>query len=136
MNNKIRLFVVIGLLIMIGIGGKVFMDTQKGKNEVNEESEKMHIAQEEIALYLVRNYKDVKKIEFHKFNEIKGVGYTSWSVSVDVNEDNTISFSLSDLSKVEDATVRHNPKTFSLNKKEEELTESLEEVQIIYWEGE
>ena len=136
MNNKIRLFVVIGLLIMIGIGGKVFMDTQKGKNEVNEESEKMHIAQEEIALYLVRNYKDVKKIEFHKFNEIKGVGYTSWSVSVDVNEDNTISFSLSDLSKVEDATVRHNPKTFSLNKKEEELTESLDGVQVIYWEGE
>ena len=136
MNNKIWLFVVIGLLLMIGIGGKVFMDTQKGKNEVNGESEKMHIAQEEIALYLVRNYKDVKKIEFHKFNEIKGVGYTSWSIPVDVNEDNTISFSLSDLSKVEDATVRHNPKTFSLNKKEEELTESLDGVEIIYWEGE
>ena len=132
MNKKIWLLIVIGLLLMIVIGGKVFMDSQKGKNEINEE---MHKAQKEIALYLVRNYKDVKKIEFHKFNEIKGVGYTSWSISVDVNEDNTISFSMSDLSKVEDATVRHNPKTFSLNKKEEELTESLDGVQIIYWEG-
>ena len=136
MKRKIWLLIVIGLLLMIGIGGKVFMVTQKGKNEVNEENVKMHMAQEEIALYLVRNYIDVKKIEFHKFNEIKGVGYTSWSISVDVNEDNTISFSMTDLSKVEDATVRHNPKTFSLNKKEEELTESLDGVEIIYWEGE
>lgn len=136
MNKKIWLFVVIGLLLLVGIGGKVFVDNQKEKNEVNEENEKIHIAQKEIALYLVRNYKDVKKIEFHKFNEIKEIGNTSWSISVDVNEDNTISFSMSDLSKVEDATVRHNPKTFSLNKKEEELTESLEGVQIIYWEGE
>ena len=136
MNKKIWLLIVIGLLLMFGIGGKVFVDNQKEKNEVHEENEEIHIAQKEIALYLVRNYQDVKKIEFHKFNEIKGVGYTSWSISVDVNEDNTISFSMNDLSKVEDATVRHNPKTFSLNKKEEELTESLEGVQIIYWEGE
>lgn len=136
MKRKVWLLIVIGLLLIIAIGGKVFMDTQKGKNEVNEENEKMHIAQEKIALYLVQNYKDVKKIEFHNFNEIKGVGYISWSISVDVNEDHTISFSMSDLSKVEDATVRHNPKTFSLNKKEEELTESLDGVEINYWEGE
>ncbi|QUW23083.1 hypothetical protein JSQ81_05810 [Sporosarcina sp. Marseille-Q4063] len=136
MKRKIWLLMVIGLLLMIVIGGKVFMDIQKGKNEVNEENVKMHIAQEEIALYLVRNYVDVKKIEFHKFNEIKGVGNTSWSVSVDVNEDTTISFSMTDLSKIEDATVRQNPKTFSLNNKEEELTESLDGVEIIYWNGE
>jgi hypothetical protein len=136
MKRKIWLLIVISLLLMIGIGGKVFLDTQRGKNEINEENVKMHIAQEEIALYLVRNYIDVKKIEFHKFNEIKGVGYTSWSISVNVNEDNTISFSMTDLSKVEDATVRHNPNTFSLNKKEEELTESLDGVEIIYWKDE
>jgi preprotein translocase subunit SecF len=135
--KKIKwLFIVIGLLLVVGIGWKVFMDIQKGKNEVNGENVKMHIAQEEIALYLVRNYIDVKKIEFHKFNEVKGIGNTSWSISVDVNEDNSMSFSMTDLSKVEDATVRHNPKTFRLNKREEESTESLDGVEIIYYEGE
>ena len=39
MNNKIWLFVVIGLLLMIGIGGKVFIDNQKDK-EVTEQSAK------------------------------------------------------------------------------------------------
>jgi preprotein translocase subunit SecF len=136
MKRKMSLFIVIGLLLVVGIGWKVFMDIQKGKNEVNGENVKMHIAQEEIALYLVRNYIDVKKIEFHKFNEVKGVGNTSWSISVDVNEDNSMSFSMTDLSKVEDATVRHNPKTFRLNKRKEESTESLDGVEIIYYEGE
>ncbi|WP_210467961.1 hypothetical protein [Sporosarcina sp. 6E9] len=131
--KKIRgLFIAIGVLIVIGIGAKVVMDTQKG----NEKNMKIHKAQEEIALYLVRNYIDVKKIEFHKINEIKGVGYTSWRISVDVNEKNTISFSMTDLSKVEDATVGHNPKTFRLNKKEEVLTADLDGVEVIYWNGE
>ena len=137
--KKKWVFVVIGLLLivgMIGAGGKVYMDNQRDKNEINVENERIQIAQKKIALYLIRNYEDVEKIEFRNFNEMKGIGYTSWSVSVDVNKDNTISFSMNDLSKVEDATIRHNPKTFSLKKKDEDLTKNLDEVQIIYWEGE
>src|SRR5699024_8913911 len=99
--NKKWVFVVIGLLliaVMLGAVGKVCMDNKRDKNEINVENERIQIAQKKIALYLNRNYEDVEKIEFRKFNEMKGIGYTSWSVSIDVNKDNTISFSMNDLS--------------------------------------
>ena len=52
MNNKIRLFVVIGLVLMIGIGGKVFTDGQKDREVTRElkveveliEAERMSVA--------------------------------------------------------------------------------------------
>src|SRR5699024_9181396 len=103
---------------------------------INVENERIQIAQKKIALYLIRNYEDVEKIEFLRFNEMKGIGYTSWSVSVDVNKDNTISISMNDLYKVEDSNICYNSKSFSLKKNDEDLTKYLDEVQIIYWEGE
>lgn len=78
--KKKWVFVVIGLLLivgMIGAGGKVYMDNQRDKNEINVENERIQIAQKKIALYLIRNYEDVEKIEFRNFNEMKGIGYTS-----------------------------------------------------------
>src|SRR5699024_12316753 len=123
--------VVIGLLLivgMIGAGGKVYMDNQRDKNEINVENEIIQIAQKKIALYLIRNYEDVEKIEFRKFNEMKGIEYTSWSVSVDVNKDNTISISMNDLSKVEDSTIMNNPKSLSINKNDQDLKKNKNEV--------
>src|SRR5690625_116910 len=134
MKRRTWLFILIGLVIIVGIGGKVYMDHQREISEDNEENEKIQIAQQNIALYLVQHYKDVNKIEFSELNEVEGIGYDAWSVSVDVNDEHTISFSMNDLSNVEDATVRHNPKTFNLEKKDEDLTQDLDDVQIIYWE--
>ncbi|MFB1052024.1 hypothetical protein [Paraliobacillus sp. JSM ZJ581] len=109
------------------------MDHNEKKSE---ENIKIWTVQKDIALYIVQNYKDVKKIEFYKFNEVKGVGYTSWNVSAEVNVNNIISFSLSDLSSVKDATIRHNPKTFHLKKKDKDKdpSKNLDDVQIIYLE--
>jgi|SRR5699024_6247586 len=130
--KKILIFVIIGFLLIvtaIGIGGKVYMDKKEEKYE------KTLRVQKKLSLYLVRNYEGVKKIEFREFSKVKGLGYTSWSVTVDVNDDNIISFTIEDLSKVEDATVRHNPDTFHLKKSDKDLSETLDEVEIIYWEG-
>src|SRR5690625_1223315 len=113
MKRKTWLFIIIGLVIIVGIGGKVYMDHQRAMSEDNEENEKIQIAQQNIALYLVQHYKDVNKIEFRELNEVEGIGYDAWSVSVDVNDDQTISLSMNDLSNVEDATVRHNPTTIN-----------------------
>src|SRR5699024_11410422 len=92
--KKKWVFVVIGLLLivgMIGAGGKVYMDNQRDKNEINVENERIQIAQKKIALYLIRNYEDVEKIEFRKFNKMKGIGYTECSISFDVTNEYTIS---------------------------------------------
>src|SRR5690625_4258097 len=136
MKRKTWLLIIIGLVIIVGIGGKVYMDHQREISKDNEENEKIQIVQQNIALYLVQHYQDVNKIEFRELNEVEGIGYDAWSVSVDVNDDHTISFSIDDLSNVEDATVRHHPKTFDLEKKDEDLTQDLDDVQIIYWEDE
>lgn len=66
---------------------------------------------------------------------MKGLGYTSWSVTVDENESNTISFTMEDLSKVKDASMRYNPKIFHLKERDKILSESLDDMEIIYWEG-
>ncbi|GEM_PF-6619714 len=93
------------------------------------------ITQNKLALFLVEKYEGVKRIRFHELKEVKGLGYTSWSVTVDVNESNMISFTMEDLSKVEDASMRYNPKTFHLKERDKELSEGLDDVEIIYWEG-
>ncbi len=134
MRRKTLLVIILGLVIIVGIGVKVYMGKQKEISESNEENVEIQIAQQEIALYIVQHYKDVHKIEFRNIHEVEGIGYDAWSVTVNVNGDHVTSFSIEDLSEVEDATVRHNPKTFKLEKKEEDLDQDLDDVEIIYWE--
>lgn len=136
MGRKTWLVIILVLVIIVGIVGKVYMGKQKEISESNGENEEIKSAQKEIALYVVQNYKDVNKIEFHEINEVEGIAYDAWSITVDVNEDHTISFSIDDLSKVEDATVRYNPKTFKLKKKDEDVNQNLDDVKIIYLEDE
>lgn len=130
--NKKRMFVIVTFLLIaaiIGVSGKVYVDKKEEKHESTLR------VQKNLARFLVRNYEGVKKIEFRKFSKTKGLGYTSWSVTVYVNDDNIISFNIEDLSKVEDATVRHNPDTFHLKKSNKDLSKSLDDVEIIYLKG-
>lgn len=136
MGRKAWLLIILAFVIIIGIGGKVYVDNQSEISENKEKDEEIQTAQQKIALYVVQNYQDVNKIEFRECNKIEGIGYDAWSVSVEVNESHTISFSMDDLSNVEDATVRHNPTTFKLEKKDEDLNLDLNDVDIIYWEDE
>ena len=48
MKKKVCLFIVIGLLIVIGIGGKVVMDNQKDKKTNTEQSGKPQAEEIEI----------------------------------------------------------------------------------------
>ncbi len=130
--KKIWIFVLVGFLLIftaIGLGGKMYMDKKEDQDEIILE------AQHNLALYLVRNYEGVQKIEFYKFKQVEGLGYSSWNVTVNINDDNIMSFSIEDLSKVEDLTIRHNPSTFQLEERSEDSSEGLDDVQIIYWEG-
>ena len=76
MNNKIRLFVVIGLVLMIGIGGKVFTDGQKVREVTREQKVESELIEvERISVEALKNtFADIRSVEFEKtgYNEMTG----------------------------------------------------------------
>ncbi|MBO1913751.1 hypothetical protein J4G37_54170, partial [Microvirga sp. 3-52] len=62
MKNKVWLFIVIGLLIAIGIGGKTFVDNQR-----NQKAEEALIEAERMSVVALKNtFADIKSVEFEK----------------------------------------------------------------------
>ncbi|MBO1915074.1 hypothetical protein J4G37_60885, partial [Microvirga sp. 3-52] len=75
MNKK--LLIIFGLLIVIGIGGKVVMDNQKdAKVQSNVQPTAEKIETEKLAVEALKNtFADIKSIEFEEsvLNEMTGV---------------------------------------------------------------
>ncbi len=76
MKTKKWLFVVIALLLIVGVGGKVFMDKQK-KQEMKEqqEIETNKIEAERMSVVALKEtFADIKSVEFEKsvYNEMTG----------------------------------------------------------------
>ena len=96
MNNKIWLFVVIGLLLMIGIGGKVFIDSQKDKEvQSNQQNAAEKIESEKMSVEALKNtFADIKSVEFEKsvFNEMTGVYAMYVKMTNQKNESVSFSF--------------------------------------------
>ena len=72
MKKTTWLLIVMGLLIVIGIGGKVFIDNQKEKEEKAEEA---LIEAERMSVAALKNtFADIKSVEFEKsiYNEKTG----------------------------------------------------------------
>jgi preprotein translocase subunit SecF len=71
------LFIVRGLLLVIGIGTKIFMDKNEGINMNSNQN--LLIKQEQLALYIAQNFESVKEIEFENAYEVKkmehAIGY-------------------------------------------------------------
>ena len=68
--NKKRVFIAIGLLLIVGIVGKVYMN----KNEERKEAEKIEV--ERMSVVALKNtFADIKSVEFEKsvYNEMTGV---------------------------------------------------------------
>lgn len=106
------------------------------KKEVDSKKETQQImkAEEYMALYLVRNYEDVRSIEFRPITQMKETGF--WHGSINVNDGNTLTFSMRHLSDLDDISVRVNPTTFDLKKKTASSTGNLDHVEVEYWRGE
>ena len=86
MNNKIWLFIVIGLIIVIGIGGKMFVENQKGKKQDKVIAEKSEDAisqykknEEKIVMDVLATYKEVDTIEFVDVGENELTGGTHYA---------------------------------------------------------
>ncbi|WP_185536532.1 hypothetical protein [Listeria booriae] len=133
-KKYIWLISIVAVIVIILIGGKIYMNSLD-KKEVEHEKKAQQIvkAEEYMALYLVRNYEDVRTIEFHPVTQTKETGF--WHGSIDVNNGSTLTFSMRHLSDFDDIGIRVNPKTFDLNKKKTNSNENLENVKIKYWRG-
>ncbi|WP_304948582.1 ubiquitin carboxyl-hydrolase [Streptococcus sinensis] len=106
--------------------------TACSQSKTVEEKRKLRKEEEQIALYLVNHYEDVKKIKFDKFHR-GGFGIAD-SISVIVNDDSYIKpIIFNDDS--ERYSVDYDPSDFHLIKKENstELT-SLDGIEVIYYE--
>ena len=67
--KKKWVFIVIGLLLVVGIGGKVYMDKKEERKEVEKiEAERMSV------VALKNKYADIKSVEFEKsgYDEMTG----------------------------------------------------------------
>lgn len=106
----------------------------KKEAESNKETQQIMKAEEYMALYLVRNYEDVRSIDFHPVTQTKETGF--WHGSIDINNGNTLTFSMRHLADLDDIGIRVNPETFDLNKKTTSSDENLDQVKVNYWRGE
>ena len=80
MKKKVWLLIVIGLLIVIVIGGKVFVDNQKVIAEKSEEAISQYkINEEKIVMDVLATYKEVDTIEFVDIGENELTGGTHYA---------------------------------------------------------
>lgn len=121
------LYLLLGLVVIIGIGGKEYMDNQKESS-----TKKILKVEKQVALYIAQNYDDVSKIKFGEINQTKQTG--SWHFMTTVNDTNEVTFNLSELENIDGLSILTNPDNFKLIKKEEDLSITLEGIDVIYSE--
>ena len=130
MKKKIWLFIVIGLLLVIGIGGKVYMDKNEGAKMNSDQN--LLIKQEQLALYIAQNYESVKEIEFENAYEVKKTG--TWHVSAIINKSNLLKISLEESRSPINPRIGYNPDDFQLIEKVEPDDADLSKIKVIYLE--
>ncbi|KRN56760.1 hypothetical protein IV74_GL000763 [Carnobacterium divergens DSM 20623] len=127
-KKRYWLFSLVAILIL-GIGGGYYMNKDQEKKEQQQQLLK---AQNEIAIYVVQNYKDVTQIDFDTPLYSKKTG--SWSIDLEINQNPddwlSIKFIL-EKNKTRIISTRYNQDDFSL-KKELDSYNSLDKITVNY----
>jgi len=85
--KKKWVFIVIGLLLVVGIGGKVYMDKKEERKEAEKiEAERMSV------IALKKRYKDIKSVEFEKSGYDKMTGSYGMFIKMTNKKNESISF--------------------------------------------
>ncbi len=93
MQLKKRLLIVIGLILLISIGGKMYMDNQKVKEQEAEE-EKIEAERMSVGA-LKRTFADIKSVEFEKTGYNKKTGSYRMFVKITNQKNESVNFSYS-----------------------------------------
>lgn len=129
MKKKTVWLVILVTVLILGIGGYYYMNEEKKENE---QQKNLLKAQNEIALHVVQNYKDVVQIDFDTPVYSKQTG--SWSIDLKINQNPNDWLSIKFVLKkknIKMISTRYNQDDFSL-KKELDISKSLDKVVINY----
>ncbi len=124
MKKILTIGITIIVILVAVIGGKVYMDNKKEKEQVRQ-------AEKELALYIVQNYEGVKKIEFNNFHEVTETG--SFRVTATINDDNILKIAIDDFKSTDTPTIGYNPEVFNPKEKLDER-KNIANIKVIYSE--
>ena len=94
MKKRVKVFLVIGVLLIIGISGKVYIDIQNEKYEVRIEEQK--IEAEKISVIALKNtFADIRSVEFEKTGYNTMTGYYSMNIKMTNIDGESVRFNYS-----------------------------------------
>ena len=98
--------------------------------ETGEDKRNIRLEEDRIAEYTAQNYKDVKKIEFKRFE--KNISTQTWLIDAVINDNITVSYSLNGIGENADIGISYNPDKFKERTKDEQNITEKRNVEIIY----
>lgn len=94
MRKKVKVFIVIGVVLLIGISGKLYIDIQNDKYEVKIEEQK--IEAEKISVIALKNtFADIRSVEFEKTGYNTVTGYYSMNIKMTNIDGESVRFNYS-----------------------------------------
>ena len=98
----------------------------------SEDKRKMKLEQERMVEYTVKNFENIKKIEFK--NVQKNVLTGHWKVDAIINDDITVSYSIDSLGKKADIGIIKNEGGDLVRKKNKDTVVQSKDIEVIYSE--
>ena len=121
---------IIGRIILAFITFIVIITIYGLKGKTGEDERKIRLEEERIAEYTIKNYKDVKKIEFKSFE--KNSSTQTWFISAVINDNISVSYSLFKIGENKDIGISYNPNELKERTKDEQNIKDKSNVEIIY----
>ena len=98
--------------------------------ETGEDKRNIRLEEDRIAEYTAQNFKDVKKIEFKRFE--KNISTQTWFISAVINDNISVSYSLFKIGENKDIGITYNPNELKKRTKDEQNIKDKSNVEIIY----
>ena len=98
--------------------------------ETGEDKRNIRLEEDRIAEYTAQHYKDVKKIEFKRFE--KNISTQTWFIDAVINDNITVSYSLNGIGENADIGISYNPDKFKKRTKDEQNVTEKSNVEIIH----
>jgi len=98
--------------------------------ETGEDKRNIRLEEDRIAEYTAQNFKDVKKIEFKRFE--KNISTQTWFIDAVINDNISVSYSLNGIGENDDIGIIYNPDELKEKTKDEQNITEKSNVEIIY----
>ena len=122
---SVILRLILGIVAFFVIIIVVVFNYETGKDKRN-----IRLEEDRIAEYTAQNYKDVKKIEFKRFE--KNISTQTWFIDAVINDNISVSYSLNGIGENADIGISYNPDKFKERTKDEQNITEKRNVEIIY----